>query len=105
MKTLLATISLAALFDLLALKASAADVLRPDPAGYIRHWVMLAPIPLPGEETCTDAILKQQIKNEAELRPKADDKVTINGKELSWQNVIASTNYFDFNAVLKRVND
>ena len=105
MKPLIATIRLAALLGLLMSKASAADSLRPDSEGYIRHWVMLAPIALPEQDTCADSILKDQIKDEAALRPKAGDKIKINGKDLIWQNVTASTNYFDFNAILKTIND
>jgi hypothetical protein len=66
---------------------------------------MLAPIALPERETCADALLKEQIKDEAALRPKAGDKVLIGGKELIWRNITASTNYFDFNAILNSVND
>ena len=29
----------------------------------------------------------------------------IGGKELIWRNITASTNYFDFNAILNSVND
>jgi len=86
-------------------KAVAADVVKPDPEGYIRHWVMLAPIALPDGETCAEALLKDQIKNEAGLRPKAGDKATVGGKELTWRNVTAETNYFDFNATLNSIND
>jgi hypothetical protein len=105
MKTFFATMGSAAFLGLLMSKASGADALRPDSEGYIRHWVMLAPIALPEEDTGADSILKEQIKDEAALRPKAGDKIKINGKELIWQNITASTNYFDFNAILKTVND
>ena len=81
------------------------DVFKPDPEGYIRHWVMLAPIALPDGETCAEALLKDQIKNEAALRPKAGDKATAGGKEFTWRNVTAETNYFDFNATLNSIND
>ena len=87
------------------LKLGAADALQPDSAGYIRHWLMLAPIALPDGETCAEALLKDQIKNESALRPKAGDKIKIGGKELSWRNVTASTNYFDFNEALKSIHD
>ena len=87
------------------LKLGAADALQPDSEGYIRHWLMLAPIALPDGETCAEALLKEQIPNESALRPKAGDKVKIGGKELSWRNVTASTNYFDFNETLKSIND
>jgi len=90
---------------LLLLKTHAADVLRPDPEGYIRHWVMLAPVGLRDAETCAEALLKEQIKDEAAVRPKAGDKVRVGGKDLVWRNITASTNYFDFNEVLKSMND
>jgi len=104
-RKLFSSASVALLLCLLISKASAADALKPDPAGYIRDWVMLAPIALPEEGACADLILQDQVTNEAVLRPKAGDKIKINGRELTWKNVTASTNYFDFNAVLKTEND
>lgn len=86
-------------------KATAADVMRPDVDGYIRHWVMLAPIALPEAETCADALLKEQVKDEATLRPQAGNKLMIAGKELTWRNITAPTNYFDFNAILNSADD
>jgi hypothetical protein len=105
MKKFSAALGAVALFGLFISKASAADVLRPDAEGYIRHWVMLAPVTLRDGETCAEALLKEQIEDEAALRPKAGDKVKVAGKELVWQNITASTNYFDFNEVLKSIND
>ena len=94
-----------ALSGLLMTNARAADAFTPDAEGYIRHWLMLAPIALPDGESGADALFREQIRGEAALRPEAGDRVTIRGKELTWQNVVAATNYFDFNAVLKTVND
>jgi hypothetical protein len=85
--------------------ASGADALKPDSDGYIRDWVMLAPIALPEEGACADLILKEQVKDEAALQPRAGDKIKISDKELTWKNITASTNYFDFNAILKSEND
>ncbi len=82
-----------------------AEALRPDADGYIRDWVMLAPIALPAGRPAGDLILEEQIKNEGAIRPKAGDTVKVNGKELTWQNVTASTKYFDLNAILKSIND
>jgi hypothetical protein len=82
-----------------------ADGPKPDAQGYIRDWLMLAPIVFPEGRAGTDLIYADQIKNEATLHPKPGDKVTINGKELTWTPITASTNYFDFNATLKSVND
>ncbi len=105
MKNFFAALGAVALFGLLISKASAADALRPDAEGYIRHWVMLAPVAIREGETCAEALLKEQIKDESALRPKAGDKVKVGGKDLVWQNITASTNYFDFNEVLKSIND
>ena len=104
-KNSLAAGSVALLLGLAASKAIAAETFKPDPEGYIRHWVMLAPISLGEEETGSEAIFKQQIRDEATLRPKAGDKVKVGGKELTWQNITASTNYFDFTAIVKSLND
>ena len=102
-----AHIAIACALFLAAAPARAADAepAQPDADGYIRHWVMLAPITLPDRESCADALLKDQIPGEAALRPKAGDTVKIQSKEFTWRNVIASTNYFDFNATLKSAND
>ena len=105
MKKLFISLGSSVLLGLLIAKAGAADALRPDSEGYIRDWVMLAPVVLRDGETCAEALLKDQIKNEATLRPKAEDKVTVGGKELTWRNVTAETNYFDFNTTLNSIND
>jgi hypothetical protein len=105
MPTRIIFVAAVALSALLLPRSGAAESFKPDSDGYIRHWLMLAPIGLPDGETCAEALLKEQIKNEAALRPKAGDKVKVGGKELTWQNIAASTNYFDFNAVLKSLND
>jgi len=99
------SIGLIALSFLFLSKVGAADLSKSDSDGYIRDWLMLAPIPLPEGESGADAVFKQQIRDEAALQPRAGGKVTIRGKELTWRNIIASTNYFDFNAILKTVND
>jgi hypothetical protein len=83
----------------------AVDNSKPDSEGYIRAWLMLAPIALPVGESGADAIFREQIKGEAALQPKAGEKIKIRGKDLAWQNITAATNYFDFNAILKTVSD
>ena len=105
MRTLFSTGLVGLLLCLIPSKTSAADTFKTDAAGYIRDWVMLAPIALPEGGACGDLILQDQLKGEANLKPKAGDKVKINGQELTWKNVVAATNFFDFNAVLKTEND
>ena len=105
MKNPFSTAALALLLCLVVSNARAADAFKPDAEGYIRRWVMLAPISLPEGETGSEAIFKEQIKGEAALQPRAGDKVKVGGKELTWQNITASTNYFDFTAMVKTLNE
>ena len=105
MKTLLTLIGSAVLCGLPMSQLGAAATFKPDSDGYIRDWVMLAPIALPGARPCADLIVEDQVKNEAAIRPKAGDKVTVFGKEHTWRNVTAATNYFDFNQILDSLND
>ena len=93
------------LLGLLIASACAADALKLDSEGYIRDWIMLGPIAMPEGESGADAVFREQIRNEAALRPKSGDKVKIGVKELTWRNVTAATNYFDFNTTLKTLND
>ncbi|HVR35769.1 MAG TPA: hypothetical protein VMS21_07955, partial [Methylomirabilota bacterium] len=70
-----------------------------------RDWLMLAPIDLPEGAPAADLLLREQVKDEANLKPRPGDKVNIGGKELTWKNITAPTNYFDFNATLDSLND
>jgi len=104
-KALLATVGLLASTLLATPSARAGDSLKPDADGYIRDWIMLAPIALPAGRPAGDLVVEEQVKNEAALQPKAGDTVKVYGKEMTWQNITATTKYFDFNAVLKSTND
>lgn len=105
MKKLLNTIGSVAWLALSVLNARADDTSSLDPAGYIRNWIMLAPIALPEGAPAGDLLLREQVKDEANLKPKAGDTINVRGKELTWKNVTATTNYFDFNTVLNSLND
>lgn len=101
----LRALGLFALGGWMLLRAAAADGARLDPEGYIRDWVMLAPIALPEGADAGDLLLRRQIPDEASLKPKAGDTVTVNGRQLTWRSLSAPTNFFDFNATLKSQND
>ena len=94
-----------ALLGLSMVTGMAAEFSRPDSDGYIRDWLMLAPIVLRDGESCAEALLKDQIPNESALHPKAGDPIKVGGKDLAWRKVTAATNYFDFNETLKSIND
>jgi len=105
MKKLFTILGSIALFGLWTPAARAADTAGLDPAGYIRNWVMLAPIALPEGAPAGDLLLREQVKDEANMQPKAGDTIKVNGKDLTWKNITASTNFFDFNAILDSLND
>ena len=88
----LVTLASFAVSLLLAPGISANDSYSLDSEGYIRHWLMLAPIPLEGDESGSEAIYKRQIRGEATLRPKAGETVKVGGRELTWQSITASKN-------------
>lgn len=84
-----------------ALQVSAADApLKPDAKGFIRDWLLLAPIQLAGENTGAEEIDKQQVPFESALQPKAGDAVTIAGKAIKWRAIKAKDYFFDVNEIL-----
>jgi hypothetical protein len=83
-----------------------------DANGYIRQWLILAPISF-GDKYAAEDIEKEQIPNEANLTPKAGDKQTLATeegepgayktvqKQFTWTPVVTSDYFFDINEMLK----
>jgi hypothetical protein len=71
-----------------------------DDEGFIRTWLILAPIPLADGEDPAESVDKQQLKDEAKLAPKDGEKVKVGDKELTWKKVEAEDYYFDVNKFL-----
>jgi hypothetical protein len=93
----------ALLLSLLAAQSGAGPdeiTLRSD--GFIRDWLLLAPIQMPENTNGGEAIEKNQIPDEGLLKPKAGDKVTVSGKELTWKKVKATDSYLDLNGILNQ---
>jgi hypothetical protein len=74
--------------------------LAPDADGYIRDWLLLAPIPLSTEGNGAEEIDKPQLAGEAALKPKAGDAATVDGKTLNWRAVNSSDAVLDVNKAL-----
>jgi hypothetical protein len=68
--------------------------------GFIRAWLVLAPIPLDENQSGADGLAKEQLKNEAKLQPKDGDKVKVGAKELTWKKHKTPEHFVDFNAIL-----
>jgi len=93
----------ALLLSLFAIRSQAGPKeFTPDREGFITNWLVLAPIQLPSDTDGAIAINKDQIPDEANLKPKAGDKVTVGGKELIWKPVKASYYYLDLNEILNK---
>jgi hypothetical protein len=69
-----------------------------DDQGFITTWLLLAAIPL--EENRIQDLDTSPIKDEADLAPKAGDKVMVGDHELVWKEYKAKEYYFDFNDFL-----
>jgi len=70
--------------------------------GFIRDWLLLAPIQLASDTDGAGAIDKSQLPDEGQLKPKAGDKATVEGKELTWKKVKATDYFLDLNALVKQ---
>ena len=85
-----ATIALALLLSLPAQEASS-----PDGEGFIRNWLVLAPIPVE-EGSGASEIDKEFVKDEAKLKPKAGDTVKVEGLERTWTAHKTADFFIDF---------
>ena len=89
MKTILITLALSA--PLVAIPQSFA----PDKEGFIRNWLVLAPIAIEGESGAT-AIDQPFLDGEPSITPKAGATVVIGTKPLSWKPLQTSDYFIDF---------
>jgi hypothetical protein len=90
-----------AAFLLAAAPTPAADKDEPfTDEGFVRNWLVLAPIPLDEGQSGAEGVDKQQIKDEAKLQPVEGDKVKVGTKELTWKKHHNPEHIIDFNAIL-----
>jgi hypothetical protein len=81
------------------------DALKPDQEGFIRNWLVLAPLPFGQADNGGDALGKQQVPDEAKLQPKEGDKIKSGDKEIAWKAYKADSHLIDFNAFLGQVTE
>lgn len=67
-----------------------------DDKGYISSWLVLAPIPVDSGEEGASALARDQVKDEASLKPKDGDKLEVGGKEYTWKAAKAEEGVLDF---------
>ena len=67
----------------------------PDAEGFIRNWLILAPIAIDGESGAAE-IDRDFLKDEATITPKAGDTAMVGGKALTWKAHQTSDFFIDF---------
>ena len=66
-----------------------------DAEGFIRNWLVLAPIAIEGESGASE-IDRDFLNGEASIAPKAGDKVAVGGQTMTWQAHRTSDYFIDF---------
>lgn len=75
--------------------AAAPQTFSPDAEGFIRNWLVLAPIAIEGESGSAE-IDRDFLKGEATIAPKAGDKVAAGGQPMAWQAHQTADFFVDF---------
>ena len=75
--------------------SAAPQTFSPDAEGFIRNWLVLAPIAIEGESGAAE-IDRDFLKGEAMIAPKAGDKVTVGSQPLVWQAHQTTDFFIDF---------
>src|SRR5688572_11092120 len=88
MKTVLATLALAVVL-------APPQTFAPDADGFIRNWLVLAPIAIEGESGAI-AIDQPTLDNEASVKPKAGETVVIGNTPFTWKALQTSDYLIDF---------
>jgi hypothetical protein len=73
---------------------------KTDDDGFVRHWLLLAPVRLADGQSGAEGLDKDQVKDEAKLKPKEGESVKVGDKTLTWKKHESGEHYVDFNAVL-----
>lgn len=73
----------------------APETFSPDAEGFIRNWLVLAPIAI-AEDSGASEIDKDFLTGEATIKPKAEDTVSVNGKALTWKAHQTPDYFIDF---------
>ena len=88
---------LAAAVASLVIPIRAQETFAPDAEGFIRNWLVLAP--LPSGQSGADGIAYDYLGGEAAIKPKADDKVSNGGVTLTWKAHRTPAYFIDFREI------
>jgi hypothetical protein len=86
---------MAILAGVVLVPAQAGQTFRPDAEGFIRNWLVLAPITFEGESGAVE-IDTAFLKSEAALQPKAGDRALVGFVARTWTRHETSDYFIDF---------
>ena len=69
------------------------------PPGLITRWLLRAPLEIPADDTPA-ALEAEQIPGEAQLRPRARERVRGNAPDLAWEPIEQAASLLDFNSLV-----
>jgi hypothetical protein len=72
------------------------DPSRMDNEGFLRYWLILAPLPSEKHRAGGAEVLADRLGGEALIRPKAEEKVSYKGKDYYWKRYKSPEFYVDF---------
>ena len=72
------------------------DPSRMDNEGFIRYWLILAPLPSEKEKAGGAEVMIDRLGGEANLRPKAESRLSFKGKDYSWKRYKTPEYFIDF---------
>jgi hypothetical protein len=75
--------------------AAVPQTFKPDADGFIRNWLVLAPIPIEGESGAA-AIDQAYLDGQASVTPKPGAALVIGSKSLTWKPLQTSDYFIDF---------
>jgi len=86
---------MAAVLGLAVAAGQGGATFAPDAEGFIRNWLVLAPIAIP-EDSGASEIDKEQLDGEAAMTPKAGEAVNIGGAIVTWRPHQTAGYFIDF---------
>jgi len=72
--------------------------------GALKDWLILAPIPFAEAENWAEALGREQLPDEAHLRPKAGEQAKAGGPELVWKEAHLDDYVLDLEKFLRQVH-
>jgi hypothetical protein len=72
------------------------DPSRMDNEGFLRYWLVLAPLPAEKPKSGAAEILADRLGGEALIRPKAEEKFSFKGKDYYWKRYKSAEYFVDF---------